>query len=127
MKPKKIVLLVCSNDNRRSELSFLLTLKGYRVIGGISKFPPVPNLALFVDGPESESVAQVVDELHWDLPLLVMIREPRRYVCRYPARAFFVAEKVTAAELIERVKVLGTRKRGPKKARPVWAQRAVTA
>jgi hypothetical protein len=32
MRTKRVILLRCSDDDRRSELTFVLTTKGYRVI-----------------------------------------------------------------------------------------------
>lgn len=111
MRPCKNVYLHCSDEKRRSVLAFVLETRGYRVV-----YSPVflTDVALFVDD-RSTYPGETAFQMPKDLPLLVMITPERRaYRISYPANAFFVHDKLSTVELLEWIRIMACRKRGPK-------------
>lgn len=115
MRPKKIILLCCRDEARRSVLAFLLRTRGYLVVSGVAGSRP--DAAVFVDdvSREPEYMAHVADEAHPDLPLIVMIYPKRMRLRSYPARAWVVPHNIPPVGLLERIRLMCARKRGPKK------------
>lgn len=125
------MLLYCQDDTRRSVLSFVIENRGYKVLAGFERDEDI-DLAVIVDDlTESETFAQLACEYMPHLPTLVLIRHQVRDGRSYPACVAFVDNKIAIADLMERVRIIAARKRGPKKRGPygprVQAQEAVTA
>lgn len=112
MKPAKRIFIRCADEKRCSVLAFVLGTRGYTVL---SNPYLLPDVALFVDDRRSYP-CETAFALPKDLPLLVMITPERRcYRLSYPTHALFVADKLSTVELLEWMRIMSSRKRGPKK------------
>lgn len=98
MRPRKVVLLCCADNTQRSVLSFVLWVRGYDVITGISPNPPAPDCALITVDRESQEATELVDHLLPELPIVITDYKTE------PSISF-----------LERVRIRIARKRGPKK------------
>ena len=124
-RPKKVILLYARDDERRSVLSFLLETRGYCVTDSSSESGPVVDAVLIVDDESrrSEDFAHDVDMT--GLPMLLIIEFGRRSQRQYPAHAWMVPPDMPPAGLLERIRLMCARKRGPKK--KVIVREAVSA
>ena len=118
MRARKVILLFCSDEIRRSVLSFTLRTHDYLVIGGISAEPPTPDVILIVDDC---SLATVItgNSIAWRLPDVAMLAIPapryQRLSHGFPRQAEMLPPNWRPGDVLERVRVLAARKRGPKK------------
>jgi hypothetical protein len=126
MRPRKKVLLYCHDEAQRSVFSFVLDNRGYRVIGGLEKHEDVAVAVIVDDAIESETFAGLAADWLPDTHLLVIIRQQVREGRDYPPCAAFMDHRSSMGDLLERVRILTSRKRGPKQG-TVPAQEAVTA
>lgn len=112
-RPKKVILLYCTCEARRRELSFMLTTRGYGVMAIVSPHPPLPDVAVFVDDmrPDSVDICYMVPPA---VPLLVILK-PARFGLNYPVHAILLQHSTSMAELLEWVRIAVARKRGPKR------------
>lgn len=125
VRPKKTILCVDHNEQQLSIRRFLLETKGYNVVActnandAMKAFRGVPvDLVLCelmlpeVDGPE------LIRRLKKESPLTPTILFSDRvkiYDKDMPADAFLPRNLANAHELLERIRLLLIRKRGPKK------------
>jgi hypothetical protein len=116
VRPKKTILLHCSDEVRCSLIRFVLQNAGYNVMACVSGLPPLPDVALFIDDAML-GTEDLAHHVHPEVPLLVLLRKDRRGV-NYPARAFLIPHPIDNAELLERIKLAVQRKSGPKKRLP---------
>jgi hypothetical protein len=122
MRPRKTVLLHCVDDQRCSEIKFLLTTQGFNVSTRVSspgRF--APQCALVQDDISlgSEQFAEFVDKEIPDCRILVMCQMARRKKGTYPATARRISDRLPAIELLDWVRLATQRKRGPKLRREV--------
>jgi len=129
MRPKKTILCVDDNETILSVRTFLLQTRGYRVIAA-----PTPHEALelithsipgsidlllcdlvmpLMDGSE---LVRRAKEIQPALPAMIVSGTVTGYDRAGRADVFLPKGACTPAELLERVRVLVARKRGPKKA-----------
>lgn len=131
MRPRKKILLHCVDEDRRSVLAFVLDNRGYRVIAGLGRDEDIALAILVDDGAESEAFANIASEYMPELHAFVLIRHQVRGARAYPPCFAFVDNKVEISDLLERIRIVASRKRGPKKRGPygprVATQEAVTA
>ena len=112
MRPKKVILLFCANENRRRELRFMLGVHGYRVVRMEDGLPA--DCALVIANPiSSTNAAYVISERDRHMPLLVMVCEGEEKY--YPIGARFVVIKAKTEVLLQFIKLALSHKRGPKK------------
>lgn len=122
MRPKRVILLYCASDDRRHELTFILETKGYRVVT-----EGFADLAIIVDSKHGAGAAVWwSEEMAADAScrcnaILVMLNHTRRTWCRYPANSMMVADSLPMAKVLDWVRLMTIRKRGPR-----TAYRAVT-
>ena len=128
MRPKKTILCVDDNEQVLSVRTFLLETRGYRVLPF-----PTPQQALDVisnslpgaidlllcdlimpqmDGNE---LVRRAKELHPSLPAMIVSGTVTGYDRAGRADVFLPKGACSPAELLERVRVLVARKRGPRK------------
>lgn len=131
MRPKKVILLVDDNEFILSTRRFLLTNKGYRVI---STQNPVEALEVLeaampcsidllltdlvmpqMDGSE---LARRSKQIRPEIPVLIISGTVICYERALNADAFLPKGADAPSELIERIRILCARKRGPKRAIP---------
>jgi DNA-binding response OmpR family regulator len=133
-RPKKIILCVDSDSVRLSCLSYLLETHGYRVIAVngaasametlartlpgvidllLSELVIVPRTGAGFDGNE---LCQRAKELYPELRCLLISSQVKEYPAGIHADMFLPKALFSNLELLERVRVMVARKRGPKKA-----------
>ena len=128
MRPKKIILCIDDNEQELSVLSFLLETHGYRVLTARSKHEAVTifsscygiSLVLVADYKRhvkgQTTGKQLVVELKGAasyVPIILLgdLSEPAQL---HMADALVSKAQCRPEELLERIKVMSARKRGPK-------------
>lgn len=127
MRPKKTVLLVDDDDIALSVYVFLLTTKGFRVIASTDPAAALKLLARTANGAIDVLVAKLLlpkmdgNELarrarryHPDLPTLLFSKVVNSFDRALNAN-IFLPKGFNNAEMVERIRILAARKRGPKK------------
>lgn len=125
MRPKKIILCVDDNELELSVLSFMLSTNGYRVISAtsgqeaIELFAETPvDLVLADYGLPQMNGGQLVERLKQiasHVPML-LLGDPQKMGGEMHAADALLAKKgCSSQELLERIKVMSARKRGPRK------------
>ncbi len=125
MRPKKIILCVDDNEQDLSVLKFMLSTNGYRVVSAISGPEAIGifaetqvDLVLADHGLPQMNGNQLVDRLKQMAPHVPMIvlGDPQRMGGEIHAADALLAKKnCSPQELLERIKVMSARKRGPRK------------
>ena len=125
MRPKKIILCVDDNEQELSVLKFMLATNGYRVVSAsngqqaISLFAETPvDLVLADFAMPQMNGSQLVDRLKQiasHVPM-ILLGDPQRMAGEMHAADALLAKKnCSPQELLERIKVMRARKRGPRK------------
>jgi DNA-binding response OmpR family regulator len=125
MRPKKIILCVDDNEQELSVLKFMLATNGYRVVSAsngqqaISLFAETPvDLVLADFAMPQMNGSQLVDRLKQiasHVPM-ILLGDPQRMAGEMHAADALLAKKnCSPQELLERIKVMSARKRGPRK------------
>ena len=123
MRPPKIILCVSNNENELSILKFMLRTNGYRVLTAASgeaaidifTETAVDLVMADYDMPHMNGT-QLVNRLKQIAPHvpMVMLGDPMRLSGEmHSADALLCKKTITNAELLERIKVMAARKRGP--------------
>jgi two-component system, OmpR family, response regulator CpxR len=137
MRPKKIILCVDDNEQDLSVLAFMLSTNGYRVL---STNNCQEAIALFGDHLVDLVVAdfsmphmsgnQLVGRLKQiagHVPM-ILLGEPQKMDGQVHAADALLGKRTCSSfELLERIKVMSARKRGPRKGMPRLAQSAALA
>jgi two-component system, OmpR family, response regulator CpxR len=129
MRPKKTILCVDDNEQILSVRTFLLETRGYRVIAVgtpqdaldtiSNSLPGTLDLLLcdlvmpLMDGNE---LVRRAKQIHPTLPAMIISGTVAGYDRAGRADVFLPKGACSPAELLERVRVLVARKRGPRKA-----------
>ena len=125
MRPKKVILCVDDNELELSVLKFMLSINGYRVIPastgqeaiGIFADTPV-DLVLADFGMPQMNGNQLVErlkEIAAHVPM-ILLGDPQKMggdICA--ADAHVTKKNCSPNELLERIKLMSARKRGPRK------------
>jgi CheY-like chemotaxis protein len=128
MRPKKTILCVDDNEQILSVRTFLLETRGYRVVAALTAQHALEHLEQSVPGSvdlilcdllmpqmDGNELVRRAKQLHPGLPAMIVsgtVNAFDRAVC---ADVFLPKGACSPAEMIERVRVLVARKRGPKK------------
>jgi CheY-like chemotaxis protein len=128
MRPKKVILCVDDNEQTLSVRTFLLETCGYRVLNATTSqhaldilertVPGTLDLLiadLLLPGMDGNELVRRAKQMHPTLPALIVSGTVAAFDRALAADAFLPKGAGTAAELLERVRVLVARKRGPKK------------
>src|SRR5579864_9083819 len=125
MKPKRTILCVDDNDQSLSHRKIMLETRGYRVVscsrgaealerfkqGGVDLV--VTDMAMpGMDGPQ---LIAAVKSLSPYTPAILISSKARIYDHDSPADVFLARGMYSPADLLERVRQLLVRKRGPKR------------
>jgi two-component system response regulator CpxR len=125
MRPKKVILCVNDNEQELSVLKFMLATNGYRVVSastgqeaiGIFAETQVDLVLADFAMPQMNG-NQLVDRLKQiaqHIPM-ILLGDPHRMGGEIHAADALLAKKnCSAQELLERIKVMSARKRGPRK------------
>ena len=125
MRPKKVILVVDDNEQELSVLKFMLSTNGYRVLAAnsgeeaIELFSGVAtDLVLADDGMPQMSGRQLVGRLKQigpHVPMLLLGDPARMGGEIHAADAVLTKKSCTPQEMLERIKIMSARKRGPRK------------
>lgn len=137
MRPKKIILCVDDNEQDLSVLKFTLTTNGYRVL---SAGNGQEALQIFSENlVDLALVDYAMPQMNGDLLVsklkqtashvpVILLCDPQKMNGRVHAADALVSKKTCSSqELLERIKVMSARKRGPRKGTQRAAQNAILA
>jgi CheY-like chemotaxis protein len=129
MRPKKTILCVDDNEQILSIRTFLLQTRGYRVIAVPTPQEALESIAssmpgsfdlllcdLLMPAMDGNELVRRAKELQPGLPAMIVSGTVTTYDRAGRADVFLPKGASSPAELLERVRVLVARKRGPKKA-----------
>jgi CheY-like chemotaxis protein len=125
MRPKKVILCVDDNEQELSVLKFMLTTNGYKVVSasngqeaiGIFAETAV-DLVLADYGLPQMNGSQMVERLKQiaaHVPMILLGDPQRMGGEMHAADALLAKKNCSPQELLERIKVMSARKRGPRK------------
>jgi CheY-like chemotaxis protein len=125
MRPKKTILCVDDNEQALSVRKFMLETRGYRVLTALNG---QQALELFqpggIDLVLSDLVMPLMDgnelvhrmkAMHPDVPMILMSGCVKAYERASHADAFLPKGSCSPVEVLERIRLMVARKRGPKK------------
>jgi len=125
MRPKKIILCVDDNEQELSVLKFMLETNGYRVVSATNGQDAIAvfgensvDLVLADYGMPQMNGNQLVDRLKQiasHVPM-ILLGDPQRMAGEmHAADAVLTKKACSPQELLERIKIMSARKRGPRK------------
>jgi CheY-like chemotaxis protein len=125
MRPKKVILCVDDNEQELSVLSYILTINGYRVLAATSAKEAIPlfaentvDLVLADCAMPQMDGAQLVGRLKQianHIPMILLGDAQKMGSDLHPADAMLAKRNCAPQDLMERVKTMSARKRGPRK------------
>lgn len=128
MRPKKVILCVDDNEQVLACRTFLLETKGYRVVAVCSGHAALEHLDgcapgsidlllcdVIMPGMDGGELVRRARALRPGLPTLMVSGTVTSFDRGSMADAFLPKGASSPAELLERVRILVARKRGPKK------------
>ena len=133
MRPKKVILCVDDNEQELSVLKFMLATNGYRVLAApngqeaIAIFATAPQIDLVLADTTMPQMSggQLVERLkrlRSHVPMVLLGDAQAVNAEMHVADAVLARKNCSTQELLERIKVMSARKRGPRKG----AQRITT-
>jgi DNA-binding response OmpR family regulator len=125
MKPKKTILCVDDNEQALSIRKIMLETRGYRVLacssgeqaleafrrGGVD----LVLTGLTMPGVDGPQLIEEIKSLSPQTPVVLISDRTRIYECETLADLFLGKGMYEPAELLERIRLLLVRKRGPKR------------
>jgi len=137
MRPKKVILCVDDNEQDLSVLKFMLSTNGYRVLSA-NNGPEA--IALFGDHlvdlvladaamphMNGDQLIRRLKQMAGHVPMVLMADPQKMDGQIHGADAVIAKKTCTAFELLERIKVMSARKRGPRKGMQRLPQSAALA
>ncbi len=134
MRPRKTILCVEGNEQVLSIRKFMLETRGYRVLGFPNPHAALEHLQRAMPGSIDLLLADVVlpamegnelvrraKALHPGLPALLVSGMVSSFERATAADAFLPKGACTPTEMLDRIRILVARKRGPKKHVPALA------
>jgi CheY-like chemotaxis protein len=128
MRPRKTILCVEDNEQLLSVRKFLLETRGYRVLGMTTAAEALEHLRSAMPGSvdllltdfmlpqmDGNELIRRAKELHPCLPTLLVSGTVTSFDRAAAADAFLPKGACTPVEMLERIRILVARKRGPKK------------
>jgi CheY-like chemotaxis protein len=128
MRPKKTILCVDDNEQVLSVRTFLLETRGYRVIALTDPHQALEVIANSLPGSldlllsdlvmpqmDGNELVRRAKDMHPQLPALIVSGTVTAYDRAGRADVFLPKGACSPAELLERIRILVARKRGPKK------------
>ena len=113
MRPKKVILCVDDNETTLSVRTFLLETRGYRVINATTSREALEILE--ATGQGKLDLVKRAKMLHPLLPALIVSGTVTAQDRALAGDAFLPKGAQSPLELLDKIKVLVARKRGPKK------------
>jgi two-component system response regulator CpxR len=134
MRPKKTILCVDDNEQILSVRTFLLETRGYRVLSHLSSHEALEYITQALPGSidlllcdlvmpqmDGNELVRRAKQLHPGMPAMIVSGTVNAFERAGCADVFLPKGAASPAELIERIRILVARKRGPKK-QPMMAQ-----
>jgi CheY-like chemotaxis protein len=126
MRPKKVILCVDDNEQELSVLKFTLATNGYRVLAAsngqeaISVFATAPQIDLVLADTNMPhmsgmQLAERLKRIRSHVPMILLGDAQAANGDIHVADAVLARKNCSSFELLERVKVMSARKRGPRK------------
>ena len=128
MRPKKTILCVDDNEQALSVRTFLLETRGYRIVAVNTaqealevlerSLPGTLDLVLcdlLMPQMDGNELVRRAKQLHPGLPAMIVSGTVNAFDRALHADVFLPKGASSPAEMIERIRVLVARKRGPKK------------
>jgi two-component system, OmpR family, response regulator CpxR len=128
MRPKKVILCVDDNEQDLSVLKFMLATNGYRVLSASNGQEAV---GIFADNlvdlvladfamPQMDGNQLVgrLKQIAAHVPMILMGDPQKMNGLMHGADALLTKKTCSPQELLERIKVMSARKRGPRKGMP---------
>jgi len=125
MRPKKVILCVDDNEQELSVLKFMLATNGYKVVSAVNGQEAIGifaeiavDLVLADFAMPQMNGSQLVDRLKQiasHVPMILLGDPQKMGGEMHAADALLAKKNCTAQELLERIKVMSARKRGPRK------------
>jgi two-component system response regulator CpxR len=128
MRPRKTILCVEDNEQILSIRKFLLETRGYRVLSASCATEALEHLQAALPGSidlllsdlilpqmDGNELARRAKQIHACLPVLIVSGTVTSFDRAASADAFLPKGACTPAELLDRIRILVARKRGPKK------------
>ena len=128
MRPKKTILCVDDNEQVLSVRTFLLETRGYRVLTAHSAQEALEYIERALPGSidlllsdltmsqmDGNELVRRAKQLHPGLPAMIVSGTVNSYDRAVYADVFLPKGASSPAEMIERIRILVARKRGPKK------------
>ena len=125
MRPKKVILSVDDNEQDLSVLKFLLATNGYRVVSanngqeaiGIFADTAVDLVLSDFTMPQmnGDQLVHALKQMSSHIPM-ILLGDPQKMGDQLHAADALLAKKnCTPQELLDRIKIMSARKRGPRK------------
>ena len=125
MRPKKIILCVDDNEQELSVLTFMLATNGYRVVSAttgqeaIAIFGETAVDLVLADFAmpqmNGDQLVQRLKEIASHIPMILLGDPQKMGGDMHAADALLAKKNISAQELLERIKIMSARKRGPRK------------
>jgi CheY-like chemotaxis protein len=128
MRPRKIIVCVEDNEQALSVRKFLLETRGYRVIGFANAADALEYLQgatpgsidlllsdLILPQMDGNELVRRAKQLHPCLPALLVSGTVTNFDRAGAADAFLPKGACTPIEMLDRIRIMVARKRGPKK------------
>lgn len=126
MRPKKTILCVDDNEQGLAVRKFLLETRGYRVVSAASAHDAIEILRaggidlvlgdLIMPQMDGNQMVHRMKEIAPEVPMLLLSGTVKAFDRASYADAFLPKGACSPLELLERIRVMIARKRGPKKA-----------
>lgn len=127
MRPRKVILCVDSNEQALSVRKFMLETRGYRVVCVLQAQAALERFEaggvdmvlsdLTIPGMDGNEMVKRMKQQAPEVPMVLVSGTVRDFTRADAADAFLPKGANNSLELLERIRVLMVRKRGPK--RPV--------
>jgi two-component system, OmpR family, response regulator CpxR len=125
MRPKKIILCVDDNEQDLSVLKFMLATNGYRVVSanngqeaiGIFADTAVDLVLSDFSMPQmnGDQLVRSLKQIASHVPMILLGDPQKMGDHLHAADAVLAKKNCTPQELLDRIKVMSARKRGPRK------------
>jgi two-component system, OmpR family, response regulator CpxR len=129
MRPKKCILLIDSDEDRISLRRFLFETHGFSVLSAENArdaqrhfYPGVIDLVVCAYpsvGIDMERLLNLFKASRSWVPAVALVKDGEKVPVALLADASICLPSCSTADLIERIKIISARKRGPKKQLPV--------
>jgi len=125
MRPKKVILCVDDSEQELSVLKFMLATNGYRALAATNAQEAISILAsvqvdltlvgFTVQPSYGRPLVERIKRMAVHVPVLLLGDPALQGTEIHAADAFLTRKNCSAQQLLERVKVMSARKRGPRK------------